>query len=107
MIYRTVYQNPFIPHDPTDKQIEALKNPAKELFFGGSAGGGKSDFLLMAALQYVEIPHYSAIIFRRTFQDLQKPGACTRHRVFYCPAIDAIFSHGLEGIIDDFTFHLR
>ncbi|MFN9954232.1 MAG: terminase large subunit domain-containing protein, partial [bacterium] len=29
----------------------------------------------MAALQYVDIPGYSAILFRRTFADLSLPGA--------------------------------
>jgi predicted phage terminase large subunit-like protein len=45
------------------------------VFFGGAVGGGKSDALLMAALQYVEVPGYAAILFRRTFQDLSLPGA--------------------------------
>ena len=43
--------------------------------YGGAAGGGKSDALLMAALQYVGVPGYSAIIFRRTYSDLSLPGA--------------------------------
>lgn len=34
-----------------------------------------SDALLMAALQYVDVPNYSAIIFRRTFQELSLSGA--------------------------------
>lgn len=49
--------------------------PDREAFFGGSAGGGKSDALLMGALQYVEVPNYAAILFRRTFADLALPGA--------------------------------
>jgi len=47
----------------------------KEAFYGGAAGGGKSDALLMAALQYVDVPGYNAIIFRRTYSDLSLPGA--------------------------------
>lgn len=47
----------------------------QEVFFGGAAGGGKSDALLMAALQYVDVPHYNAILFRRSFTDLTLPGA--------------------------------
>lgn len=34
-----------------------------------------SSALLMAALQFVEVPGYSAILFRRTFADLALPGA--------------------------------
>lgn len=41
----------------------------------GSAGGGKSEALLMAAAQYVEVPSYSALLLRRTFPDLNQPGA--------------------------------
>lgn len=44
-----------------------------EAFYGGAAGGGKSDALLMAALQFVDIPGYSAILIRDTFQNLNMP----------------------------------
>lgn len=67
--------NDFIPHQPTPKQMVFLALPHKEAFFGGAAGGGKSDALLMAALQYVDVPGYAAIIFRKTFADLSLPGA--------------------------------
>ena len=43
--------------------------------YGGAAGGGKSDALLMAAAQHVGQPGYAALIFRRTFADLALPGA--------------------------------
>lgn len=46
-----------------------------EALFGGGSGGGKSDALLMAALQYVEVPDYAALLLRRTYADLVKPGA--------------------------------
>jgi predicted phage terminase large subunit-like protein len=46
-----------------------------EALFGGAAGGGKSSALLMAALQYADVPGYRAILFRRTFADLALPGA--------------------------------
>lgn len=35
----------------------------------------KSDALLMCALQYVDVQGYSAILFRKTYADLTKPGA--------------------------------
>lgn len=47
----------------------------REAFYGGAAGGGKSDALLMAALQYVHVPRYSALLLRRTYADLSLPGA--------------------------------
>src|SRR5260221_539230 len=67
--------NKYIPHQPTSKQAAALLIDDLELMWGGSAGGGKSDWLLMAALQYVEEPGYNALILRRTYSDLALPGA--------------------------------
>lgn len=60
---------------PSRKQAEFLAYLGREAMYGGAAGGGKSDALLMAALQYVHVPRYSALILRRTFPDLAKPGA--------------------------------
>lgn len=65
----------YVPHDPTPIQRAFLLLGDREVFFGGAVGGGKSDALLMAALQYVDVPGYAAILFRRTFQDLALPGA--------------------------------
>lgn len=65
----------YIPHVPTGKQIAAMMLPHREVFFGGAAGGGKSEWLLMSALQYVDIPNYSAILFRRKLTDLKLSGS--------------------------------
>lgn len=65
----------FCPEEPSLTQKVFLRTYSLEALFGGSAGGGKSSALLMAALQYVDVPGYSAIIFRRTYADLALPGA--------------------------------
>lgn len=65
----------YIPHVPTPKQAAFLLLNSKEAFYGGSAGGGKSDALLMGGLQYVDVKGYAGIIFRKTYADLTKPGA--------------------------------
>lgn len=62
------------PHDPTPKQAEFLGDD-RDLLYGGSAGGGKSDVLLMGALQHVHVPGYAALLIRRTFKDLNQPSA--------------------------------
>ena len=62
-------------HTPTPKQQVFMNLTCREAFFGGSAGGGKSDALLMDALQYSDVKGYAAILFRQTFADLVKPGA--------------------------------
>ena len=60
---------PYMPHEATPKQRLFLLLPNKEAFYGGAAGGGKSDALLLGALQYVDVPSFSAIIFRKTVED--------------------------------------
>lgn len=71
----TVLENPWIPHGPTKKQTEFLLDFRREALLGGAAGGGKSDALLMAALQFVDSPGYSAFLFRKTYSDLALRGA--------------------------------
>ena len=66
---------PFCPEEPSINQKVFLRTNSIEALFGGAAGGGKSSALLMSALQYVDVPNYSAILFRRTFADLSLPGA--------------------------------
>lgn len=63
------------PHTPHPKQKEFLDLKEREALYGGAAGGGKSDALLMGALEHVDKPGYAAILFRRTFADLNLAGA--------------------------------
>lgn len=73
---RTVRMNPYITQEPTIKQAAYLiPTDLLEGFYGGAAGPGKSSGLLMAALQYVTEPEYSALLLRRTYKDLALPGA--------------------------------
>lgn len=65
---------PCIPHTPTPPQAAFLLLPSLEAFYGGAAGGGKSEALLMAALQYVDVPGYAALLVRESYQMLNQPG---------------------------------
>lgn len=65
----------YIPHRPTPPQVAFLSIDAKEALYGGAAGGGKSEALLMGALQHADDPRSSSILFRRTYGELSLPGA--------------------------------
>lgn len=65
----------YFPWTPSPKQTAFLLLDNLEAFYGGAVGGGKSVALLGAALQYVDIPGYNALLLRRTYSDLVLPGA--------------------------------
>ena len=60
--------------EPHYKQALALECAAFELFFGGAAGGGKSDFLLLDFYAGVNEykKHWRGILFRRTYDELEE-----------------------------------
>lgn len=49
-----------------------MERPEYEALYGGAAGGGKSDALVIEALRQVHIPHYKALILRKTFPEARE-----------------------------------
>lgn len=60
----------FCPYSP--EQHAFSSSPAFEVFFGGSAGPGKTIVLAHEGLRYVDHRSYRAIFFRRTFDELKQ-----------------------------------
>lgn len=100
-----ICDNPFIPHTPFKQQAHFLSNMEEECFYGGQAGGGKSDALLMAGLMYVDQPDYNALILRRTLDDLEMPNAILdRAKQWLLPFEDKGYLT-YKDIKKKFTFH--
>lgn len=55
---------------PQPKQKLFMERWEDEALYGGAAGGGKSDALVIEALRQVHIPHYKALILRKTYPQL-------------------------------------
>lgn len=63
-----------------------LESPADIVIYGGAAGSGKSHALLMEPLRNIDIPGFSAVLFRRTTVDLRNQGGMwPESREMYIP----------------------
>ena len=72
----TMAQNPDVTvlGPQAGPQTAFLSSPADIVFYGGSAGGGKTYGLLLDPLRYVQYPKFGAVIFRRTYPEIKNEG---------------------------------
>ena len=73
---------PFVQDHATGRLIPGVSEKQKlflsldvlEAFYGGAVGGAKSDSLLISALQYCDVPGYSALLLRETRKNMAQAG---------------------------------
>lgn len=86
---------PYIPIIPTPKQTAfLLLDDDREAFYGGAAGPGKTSALLAAALQFVDVPGYSALLLRRNYKQLALPGSLIPKSHEWLDRTDAVYHEG-------------
>ena len=81
---------------PQKKQTDFLSRSEYEVLYGGAAGGGKSDALLVEALRQVHIPHYTALILRKTVPQLSE--LIDRSRQIYLSAFPNAVYNSTEHV---------
>ena len=84
-VYGPVYK-------PSEKQAAFLMEDCREALYGGAAGGGKTDALLRAALQYVCVPGYAALLTRQTYPQLTMEGGFIERSQEWLADTDAVWN---------------
>ncbi len=77
LLHDAAYETLLIPYCsliPTPAQARFLLDMSSEALYGGAAGSAKSTGMLMAALQFADIPGHRALILRRTLVELRASG---------------------------------
>ena len=57
---------------PQPRQAVFMARPEDEALYGGAAGGGKSDTLVLEALRQIHLPCYKGLILRKTYPQLSE-----------------------------------
>lgn len=73
-------------------QDRFLRSSAFEVLYGGQAGGGKSDALMVAPLRWVSHPSFNALLLRQTFAELEETLVARSQRVYSAVAPGARYN---------------
>ncbi len=72
-------------------QERFLASSAFEVLYGGAAGGGKSESLVVAPLRWTSIPSFRGLLLRRTIPDLKRAGSLIERTEALFPSLGATY----------------
>ena len=85
---------------PQPRQAAFMARSEDEALYGGAAGGGKSDALVMEALRQIHIPYYKGLILRKTYPQLSELVEKSLH---YYPLADPGATYNATGHVWRFS----
>lgn len=83
----------YCPHNPWPKQRFVLNLSAREIFFGGAKGPGKTDLILMSALRFVHVPGYAALFLRVSTKEAKQANSIMDRLMQWTAGKDARWNH--------------